>query len=220
MFPFFFGAALVLVCAIAFIRMLPDPERTSHKLFDEYFSVHPDQGPFSKFKVIHSAAETNGKFYEMQELFPKSCGKGWSSPCAPPYHIHHSQNETFKVLQGQGRFKVNGVEQIGNVGDTLFIPAGAKHHFCRGPDSDDDLIIDFKLEPALKGEKFFEEFVGLIRDQNLKPNPMLLIWLLCEHDMYLADVPIVVHQTMCYSLNIVAPLLGFRLAHEEYSLRK
>ncbi len=123
-------------------------------------------------------------------------------------------------MQGQGRFKVNGVEQIGNVGDTLFIPAGAKHHFCRGPDSDDDLIIDFKLEPALKGEKFFAEFVGLIRDQNLKPNPMLLIWLLCEHDMYLADVPIVVHQTMCYSLNIVAPLLGYRLVHHEYSLTK
>jgi mannose-6-phosphate isomerase-like protein (cupin superfamily) len=150
MSSFLVVTVLVVVAAIVMIRMIPDPERSSHTLFDEYFSVHSNQGPFSKFKVIHSAAETNGKFYEMQELFPKTCGKGWTSSCAPPYHIHPRQNETFKVLQGQALFKVDGVEKIGNVGDEIMVLAGAKHHFTRGPDSNDDLLIDFKLEPALK----------------------------------------------------------------------
>lgn len=216
---FFFLTLIMLVISVVVIRMLPDPERTSHTLFGEYFSVHENNlDNFSKFRVIHSAQETNGKFYEMQEWMPSSCGKGWSSSCAPPYHIHPRQNETFKILKGQAKFKVNGVESYGNVGDTVFVPAGAKHHFCRGPDSDDDLLIDFKLEPALKGEKFFYEFVGMFRDNNLKPNPMLLIWLLCEHDMYLADIPIPLHEAMCMSLRVVAPLLGYRISHDEYSI--
>jgi mannose-6-phosphate isomerase-like protein (cupin superfamily) len=211
-------SVLILVLAGWMIRMVPEPVRTSHTMFGEYFTVNEEhQQSFSRFKVLHSAAETGGKFYEMQEWFPKSCGEGWSAACAPPYHIHLRQNETFKVVQGQARFKVNGVESVASAGEEVLVVAGEKHHFTRGPDSDEDLIMNFKLEPALKGEMFFQEFVGLIRDSNMKPNPLLLIWLLCEHDMYLADIPTVVHAAMCFSLDLVAPLLGYRVRHEQYS---
>lgn len=119
-------------------------------------------------------------------------------------------------MKGQARFRVNGVERLATAGDEVLVVMGEKHHFTRGSDSEEDLVMNFKLEPALKGELFFQEFVGLIRDSHMQPNPLLLIWLLCEHDMYLADIPAPVHAAMCGSLNLVAPLLGFRLRHDEY----
>lgn len=212
---------VAVVVAVVMIRMIPEPTRTSHTMFGEYFTVDEEhQHRFSRFKVVHSAQETGGKFYEIQEWFPKSCGAGWSAPCAPPYHIHLRQNETFRIIQGQARFKVNGVERLASAGEEILVVQGEKHHFTRGPDSDEDLIMNFKLEPALKGELFFKEFVGLIRDSKMTPNPLLLIWLLCEHDMYLADIPAPVHGVMCASLQLVGPLLGFRLQHAEYSAHR
>ena len=41
----------------------------------------------------------------------------------------HTEDEIYYVLKGQGRFEVEGVERTVAIGDVLFVPARAKHHF-------------------------------------------------------------------------------------------
>lgn len=96
LFPLLFAALSILL-----IRLLPDVKRTSHVMFGEYFSVHEDMGPYSKYKTLHTAASTGGRFYEIQSIVPVECGAGVGSVCAPPYHYHLYQNETFEILEGE-----------------------------------------------------------------------------------------------------------------------
>jgi hypothetical protein len=115
-------------------------------------------------------------------------------------------------------FKYNGVESVARAGEKVVVPAGVKHTFARSPDSDQDLLINVTLEPAGKGESFFLELVGMFKERKMSPNPALLIWLLCHHDMRLADIPAPVHEFMCVALDLVAPLMGYSLYHNQYKL--
>jgi quercetin dioxygenase-like cupin family protein len=48
---------------------------------------------------------------------------------SPPLHVHHSENETFYVLEGNFRFEMDGKSTIAGPGDVVHVPAGAKHSF-------------------------------------------------------------------------------------------
>jgi uncharacterized cupin superfamily protein len=44
-----------------------------------------------------------------------------------PYHLHHSQEEMFVVLEGEGTLRVAGEMLPLRTGDVIFIPAGAEY---------------------------------------------------------------------------------------------
>jgi len=93
-----------------------------------------------------------------------------------------------------------------------------RHTFCRDPSLDpaDDLIVRVRLEPALNSEAFFPNFIGIFNNNAMKPSPVQLIWLLCEHHIRLANIPRPIHEIMCMSVSVMGPLLGYRLHYDEY----
>jgi quercetin dioxygenase-like cupin family protein len=47
----------------------------------------------------------------------------------PPPHIHHREDETFQILEGEYEFMVGGKTVSAKAGDTLFAPRGIPHNY-------------------------------------------------------------------------------------------
>lgn len=47
----------------------------------------------------------------------------------PPPHIHHREDETFQVLEGEYEFMIAGQTVTAKAGDTLFAPRGIPHTY-------------------------------------------------------------------------------------------
>jgi mannose-6-phosphate isomerase-like protein (cupin superfamily) len=47
----------------------------------------------------------------------------------PPLHMHHDQDETWRVINGEFVFEVDGQEIYAGPGATVFAPRGSRHTF-------------------------------------------------------------------------------------------
>ena len=88
------------------------------------FSRHYDVfGLLLSFRVLPE--EVEGKFALMEAVVPPGLG-------APP-NSHAGETETFRVLEGEFMFMINGQPVPARAGDTLVVPDGAPHAFrCTG----------------------------------------------------------------------------------------
>lgn len=48
---------------------------------------------------------------------------------APPMHVHHDENETFRILEGTFRFQLGSDSRVLGAGDTIYLPKGIPHGF-------------------------------------------------------------------------------------------
>src|SRR5262245_57649676 len=73
---------------------------------------------------------------------------------SPPLHVHHREDESFWVLEGQVRFRVGDREITGGPGSFVFLPRGVPHTFVVEGDQDAHWLT--LLTPG-GGERFFVE---------------------------------------------------------------
>ncbi len=76
----------------------------------------------------------------------------------PPPHIHHREDETFHVLEGEYEFMCGGKTFIARKGATVFAPRGVPHAYRYLGSTPGRLV--FTLTPA-GFEGFFEEVGAL-----------------------------------------------------------
>ncbi|MBM6582769.1 cupin domain-containing protein [Microvirga sp. BT689] len=81
----------------------------------------------------------------------------------PPMHIHHQEQEMFRILSGQFRFWCAGEAQDLSDGDTILIPKGSPHTFKNVGSDDGQLLITMTPGGA---EGFFLE----VERQGLHPS--------------------------------------------------
>lgn len=48
---------------------------------------------------------------------------------SPPLHLHRTEDEIFRVLEGEFRFRVADAEVVLGAGETLLAPKGVPHQF-------------------------------------------------------------------------------------------
>jgi Cupin domain len=48
---------------------------------------------------------------------------------SPPLHVHHTEDETFHILEGELRFRVGDEELRAGAGETLLAPKGVPHTY-------------------------------------------------------------------------------------------
>lgn len=76
----------------------------------------------------------------------------------PPPHIHHREDETFQILDGEYEFTIAGKTIPAKTGDTLFAPRGIPHTYrCISAGGGKLSVV---LTPA-GFENFFTEVGGL-----------------------------------------------------------
>ena len=71
--------------------------------------------------VKTSGAETGGRFSQVEVDDPRGT--------APPLHIHHQEDETFYVLEGEITVFADGERIDASAGDFAFVPSGVAHAY-------------------------------------------------------------------------------------------
>lgn len=74
-----------------------------------------------KMTVLLSAQDTDGNFALFIDEVPPGGG--------PPLHIHHNEDETFYILEGELDIQVNNNKFTASVGTSVFLPKGIPHTF-------------------------------------------------------------------------------------------
>jgi len=88
----------------------------------------------------------------------------------PPPHIHHREDETFQILEGDYEFKIGGKTILAKPGTTLFAPRGIPHTYCYLGQKPGRLMC--VITPA-GFEGFFEE-IGALSPQQQADIPRVM----------------------------------------------
>jgi len=88
----------------------------------------------------------------------------------PPLHIHHREDETFQILEGEYEWTVGGRTFIAQKGATIFAPRGVPHTFRYLGKTPGRLMC--VITPA-GFEQFFEE-IGALSPQQQQDIPRVM----------------------------------------------
>ena len=105
-------------------------------------------------RVVLTGEDTGGSYALIENFNPPGIGI--------PLHLHHNEDETFYVLEGQVEFQI-GVETIkATVGTTIYLPRKTPHAFTIIGEVPAKMLV--MVMPAGL-EKYFEELSQLPPDE-------------------------------------------------------
>jgi quercetin dioxygenase-like cupin family protein len=116
----------------------------------------PAGGPLT-FKV--RGAESGGELTVFENVIAPGDG--------PPLHTHEAQDESWYVLEGELRFKLDGEMLAAPAGSFVFVPRGTVHAFQNLGSAPARILVIFN--PAGM-EPFFEQFAELPAGQPIDPS--------------------------------------------------
>ena len=73
------------------------------------------------YTTLLSGVQTGGCFTLLEALVPRNAG--------PPPHVHHGEDETFFMLEGELVFRVGDASHEARPGTTVFVPRDMPHGF-------------------------------------------------------------------------------------------
>jgi mannose-6-phosphate isomerase-like protein (cupin superfamily) len=202
----------VALVAIFAVRLIPSPERTVHN-HGEYFGVTHDTDNQEAMRIESADKE---KIVIIEKQGSKCEPDNFDHICSPPYHYHTFQYEDFEVLEGSMKIKLDGEFITLHKGDKVTVPPKAKHTYSKHGTDDMMARVTLRPNPDGLGQRFFPNLFGSVRDSNGNPSPFQIIYLFCNHGVRLADVPVPLHEVMCWTTNILAPMMGYKLEYQEY----
>lgn len=111
-----------------------------------------------RMHFLKTWAETNGTQLQIECFSPATMQR-------EPEHIHPHQENRFRILAGELRFRINGEEQTFYAGDIVSIPKNVPHHFWNPGTTEAHYIQEFY--PALKIDGLFDTFFTLAHEGKL-----------------------------------------------------
>ncbi len=110
-----------------------------------------------RIQFLRTAQDTDGALLEFElQLTPD--GK------VPGAHVHPEQEERFHVLEGTMAFKLGFKKIVAGPGETVVVPAGARHKFANGGACTARVRVE--VEPALDMERLLETTAELAHEGN------------------------------------------------------
>ncbi|HUC37950.1 MAG TPA: cupin domain-containing protein [Acidimicrobiales bacterium] len=139
-------------------------------------------------------------------------------------HVHPHQEERFTIVAGEAHFTLNGEERVAGVGETIFVPAGARH--SEGNVGSAEIAGVVELRPALRTKEFHEAVAGLVADGKTTPrgapkNPLQLgatFWHF-RRESRVTSPPIWVQNFMLPMLWALSKAFGVRPYYERWDSR-
>jgi quercetin dioxygenase-like cupin family protein len=131
-------------------------------------------------------------------------------------HVHPRQEERFIITSGEARFTLDGEELTARAGETIVVPAGARH--SEGNPGPAEIQAVVELRPALRSKEFHEAVAGLAADGKTTPrgaprNPLQLgatFWHF-RHESRVTSPPIGMQNLMLPPLWAVARASAYAL---------
>ena len=118
-------------------------------------------GPGDRVTFLATGAETHGSCLIIEGMVAPGGG--------PPPHVHHSEDETFYMLEGTATFQAGGQTIRANPGDFIHIPRGTVHSFKNeGTVRGRALVIISPAGPTGM-QQFFEESFIPTTDRSASP---------------------------------------------------
>jgi quercetin dioxygenase-like cupin family protein len=74
------------------------------------------------YTTLLTGAHTGNAFSLLEALVPAGTG--------PPPHVHHAEDETFVLLEGELEFHAGEGVHRAQPGSVIFVPRGTVHHFA------------------------------------------------------------------------------------------
>ncbi|NBQ44089.1 MAG: cupin domain-containing protein [Mycobacteriaceae bacterium] len=74
------------------------------------------------YTTLLTGPQTGNAFALLEALVPAQTG--------PPPHVHHAEDETFVLLDGELEFHVDHDVHQAKPGSVIFVPRGTTHHFA------------------------------------------------------------------------------------------
>jgi len=119
-------------------------------------------GPGDIYTALASGTETDGAYFAMEGLVPPDGG--------PPLHIHHNQDETLYVVEGQLVIKLADQVYEATAGDFVHISKGTPHGFRNRTQISAKIVSTFV--PAGDIEQFFRSAFGEATGRHAPPPPI------------------------------------------------
>ena len=104
-------------------------------------------GPGDIYTFLATTEETDGAYFVLEGIVPPDAG--------PPPHIHHDQDESFYIVEGQLEITVGGDVREAKAGDFVHVSKGTPHSFANRSQAPAKLVATFV--PAGNVEQFFRE---------------------------------------------------------------
>ena len=167
-----------------------------------------------QIKFIQTAKDTNGQLLEMESVYAAASKE-------PPPHYHPYQAEDFTILEGEMTVRMNGGLTVLKKGDSLHVPANTVHSMWN--DTSSVAIVNWKVQPAMNTEYFFENAMGLAQDGKTQADGMprfLQVVLLASKysgTFRLVKPPFAVQKILFAVLKPFAYLAGYRSGYKKYT---
>src|SRR5215471_9918299 len=118
---------------------------------DHFHAIGPGEGEAiwflqTRMTVKASGAESGGAFSLIEVHYPASF--------SPPLHIHHHEDESFYVLDGDVTFNCGKRSWLAQPGAFVVLPRGIEHGFTVSPDTPARML-QMSSAPGL--ERFFRD---------------------------------------------------------------
>ena len=172
--------------------------------------------------VLESDAETNGMGWLLEVTRYSKLGSDLGE------HLHLSWTETFEIIKGTAKYKLDGNERIAKAGQAFVVEPG---HFHVHPwnATDDELVYrqrDHFAQPSPAAVQdilgIFATRTGMARDGiRLKGFAKLLfesatIRTAIKHGNYVASPSIAMQNLIGSTLGLLGELLGYRAVNPKY----
>lgn len=139
-------------------------------------------------------------------------------------HVHPYTEEVFTVVRGHVGFRVDGREDLAEVGQRLVVPPGVAHYWWNAGDEEAHVIVELRgPASSLAGfETMLSNLFGMARDgkTDAKGRPNLLQAALFarefDHVIRFVEPPRLVQKVLFGVLAPLARLLGYRAVYPEY----
>lgn len=98
------------------------------------------------YRFLATSEETGGRYSMFEAIVLPGGG--------PPPHIHHKEDETFYILEGEITFQIGGERRVAGPGTFVHMPIGNLHAFKNETDQPVKMLVSFV--PAGLEEMFFQ----------------------------------------------------------------
>lgn len=145
-------------------------------------------------------------------------------------HMHKTWTETFEIISGTAKYKLDGIEKTIKAGETFIVQPGHFHIHPWCATDEVELVYRQRNHFAQPSSAAVQDILGILatqagmaRDGKVPSNGLdklfqqtVTVRTTTKHGTYLSTPSMVTQNVLGSTLGLVAKLLGYKAVHPEY----